>query len=45
MEDVNKLILECQSLLEKQREIMREMYRTVNGVEPTLNNEGLIEFL
>jgi hypothetical protein len=45
MEDVNKLILECQTLLEKQREIMREMYRIVNGVEPTLNDEGLIEFV
>lgn len=45
MEDVNKLILECQALIEKQRKIMREMYRIVNGVEPTLNDEGLIEFL
>lgn len=45
MEEMNKLILEAQALIQKQREIMREMYRIVNGVDPVVNDEGLIEFL
>ena len=45
MDEMNNLILEAQTLIEKQRLIMREMYRIINSNEPELDDDGLIKFV